>query len=289
MSSTRSRDTAALGVAGITTSITRTAGAIPWRILVFLIPPVVFILAGFFAPLPYDPRTPAPASILLPPSSTHILGTDGSGFDIFSRTIAAATDDLPLALAGSVLGMLIGTALGLVASGPGLVGQFVVRAMDAFQAFPLLILAITIVTLTGNNLASVIYAILLVNVPQFVRLVRSAVVTLRSRRFIEAATVIGASSFRIMRRHYLPNIAGVIAAQFSIATAHAIVVIAALTFLGVGVTPPTPSWGGMIQDGAREITTGHWWVVTFPGIAVLICVASFNLLADSISRHIEGP
>ena len=156
------------------------------------------------------------------------------------------------------------------------------RALDAFQAFPLLILAIAIVSISGNRLENVVIAIALINIPRFMRLVRSEVLSLRESRFAEAAIAIGATKARVMFRHLLPNLTGIILAQVSIAAAHAIIVIAALSFLGIGITPPDASWGAMIQRGARNMTSGQWWVATFPGIAVVTAVASLNLIADGL-------
>ena len=156
------------------------------------------------------------------------------------------------------------------------------RALDAFQAFPLLILAIAIVSLTGDRLENVIIAIALINVPRFMRLVRSEVLSLRESRFVEAAIAFGASKTRVMFRHLLPNLSGVILAQVSLAAAHAIIVIAALSFLGIGITPPDASWGAMIQSGARNMVSGQWWVVAFPGLAVIVAVTSLNLIADGL-------
>ncbi|MDP4804201.1 MAG: ABC transporter permease [Candidatus Nanopelagicales bacterium] len=249
---------------------------------------LAMLLAGFFLPLPYSPTRPDPLNVLQPPSSLHWFGTDSDGFDVFSRTIAAAARDLPLALIGTFLSALVGVPLGLLASTKGPWSERIMRGLDVFQSFPLVILAIAIVTLMGNRLENVVIAILIVNVPRFMRLVRSEALSLRESRFIEAARAVGATPIRVMRKHMFPNVVGVALAQTSIAAAQAIGIIAALSFLGVGVSPPNPSWGLMIQTGVRSITTGDWWVVVFPGLAVLIAVAAFNLVADGLQMRQEN-
>jgi peptide/nickel transport system permease protein len=243
---------------------------------------VAMLLAAFFAPLPYDPVRPS-AEILSPPSLEHPFGTDRSGFDVMSRTIVSAGRDLPLALAGTLVSVLIGVPLGLVASGKGKSGERMMRALDAFQAFPLLVLAIAVVTLTGNRLENVIFAIAIINVPRFMRLVRSEVLPMRESRFVEAALAIGASPTRMMFRHLLPNVTSIILVQCSLSVANAIVVIASLSFLGIGVSPPEATWGAMIQSGAPNMSTGQWWVVAFPGLAVFLAVACLNMIADGLS------
>ena len=137
-------------------------------------------------------------------------------------------------------------------------------------------------SISGNRLENVVIAIAVINIPRFMRLVRSEVLSLRESRFAEAAIAIGATKARLMFRHLLPNLTGIILAQVSIAAAHAIIVIAALSFLGIGITPPDASWGAMIQSGARNMISGQWWVAAFPGMAVVIAVASLNLIADGL-------
>ena len=246
------------------------------------------LLAGFFLPLPHSPTRPDALNTLQPPSAEHWFGTDGDGFDVFARTIASARRDLPLAIVGTLASLLIGVPLGLIASNKGKWSERIMRALDVFQSFPLVIIAIAIVTLTGNRLENVVLAIMVINVPRFMRLIRSEALSLRESRFIEAARAVGATRTRVLARHMLPNVIGVSMAQSSLAAAHAIVVIAALSFLGVGVSPPNPSWGLMIQAGARRMTTGDWWIVAFPGLAVLITVVALNLIADGLQLTAES-
>ncbi|MDZ7679781.1 MAG: ABC transporter permease [Acidimicrobiales bacterium] len=253
---------------------------IPWALVVPLGVIVVMVLAGFFAPLPHDPGSPDSSRVLEAPSADHWLGTDRFGLDVFSRLVASAALDVPLAVIGMFGSLVVGVPLGLAASRKGPWGERIVRALDVFQAFPLLILAIAIVGLMGNNLNNIVMAIAIINVPRFIRLVRSEGLSIRESRYIEAAHAIGAGDLRVMFRHLLPNMTGTILAQASLAVAHAVVVIAALSFLGIGITSSEASWGAMIQTGAQNMTTGQWWVSLFPGLAVFLTVFCFNGVAD---------
>lgn len=243
---------------------------------------VVLVLASLFAPLPYGPDETDSSSTLEAPSGSHWFGTDATGADVFSRTIDAARTDLALALAGTALSLVLGVLLGLAASTKGKGSERLVRGLDAFQAFPLLILALALVSLSGNKLYMVVVAIGLINIPRYMRLLRSEILSLRESRFIEAAIATGASPLRITLRHILPNTWGVILVQTSLTIANAIVVIASLSFLGVGVNASTASWGSMVRDGSGNMASGEWWITTFPGHFIILCVLSFNLLADAI-------
>lgn len=239
------------------------------------------LAAAYLAPLPYDPAEPLPDT-LAAPDGAHWMGTDKFGLDVFSRLVASAGVDIPLALSGMLISLVIGVLLGLAALHRGPWGERVVRALDVFQAFPLLILAIALVALMGNNIENVVVAIAIINIPRFVRLVRSEGLTIRESRYVEAAHAIGATGPRIMFRHVLPNMTGIILAQASLAVAHSIVVIASLSFLGIGINAADASWGAMIQTGAQNMTTGQWWVSVFPGLAIFLTVLCFNAISDEL-------
>jgi peptide/nickel transport system permease protein len=243
---------------------------------------VAILLAGYFLPLPYDPYAPDTNATLQGPSSDHWFGTDSIGRDQLSRVIDAAQTDLPLALGGSLLAMLIGVPIGLIVSSKARSSEWAMRGIDLLQAFPLIILAATIVQLKGNRLSWVVIAIALIFAPLFIRLVRSEALAIRESRYIEAAGAIGASRKRIMFRHLLPNVTGIIMVQAAVTASNAVLLIAALSFLGIGITPPTASWGAMIQGGASLIAAGQWWIAVFPGLVVMLCVLCFNLIADSL-------
>jgi peptide/nickel transport system permease protein len=249
---------------------------------------VGLMVVGHFIRLPYNPTTPNVDAILKPPSHSHWFGTDSSGFDIFSRTLTAPERDLPLSLLGTLLSLVIGVPLGLIASGRTRVAELLMRSLDVFQAFPLVIIAVAIVTLTGNHIQNIVYAIALINIPRFMRLIRSEALSLRRSRLIEAAVAMGCSPARLLFRHLLPNVAGVIFVQASLAAAYAVIVIASLNFLGIGVSPPTPTWGSMIQSGAQNISAGQWWVSLFPSAALFVAVLAFNAIANSLQHALEG-
>lgn len=248
------------------------------------------VLSGYFAPLPYDPVAPDVFAILQPPSAAHWFGTDANGFDVLSRTIEAPRRDLPLAIFGTLLSLVIGVPLGLLGSGRTRLAETMMRALDVFQAFPLVIIAVAIVTLTGNHIQNVVYAIAVINVPRFMRLIRSEALSLRESRFMEAAVATGCSPARIMFRHLLPNVREVILVQASLAAAYALIVIASLNFLGIGVSPPAPTWGSMIQSGAQNIASGQWWISAFPSLGLFVAVLCFNAIANGlqIDNRVRG-
>ncbi|GAA3463845.1 ABC transporter permease [Saccharothrix longispora] len=249
---------------------------------------LLMLLSAFFAPLPYGPTTPDPTSVLLSPSSDHVFGTDANGFDVFSRVVAAGRSDLPLALSGTLASLVLGLLIGLPLSTKSRYSEGFMRALDAFQSFPLIVLSVTIVSLTGNNIENIVYAIVIINGPRFIRLIRGEALAIRDGRFIEAAVATGARPRRIVFRHIMPNVVDVCLVQCSLTAANAVIVIAALNFLGIGVSPPDPTWGSMVQIGAQGIATGQWWVAMFPGVAIFIAIGSLNVLANGIQRRVEG-
>ena len=245
---------------------------------------IVSLIAVAYA-IPYSPidDTNAQRESFVGPGA-YWFGTDSLGRDVFRRVLAGARLDLPLALAGMAVSLVLGVPLGLLASQKSRWSERFMRALDMFQAFPLLVIAIVLVALAGNHLYMVVIAIAVINTPRFIRLIRSEALSLRESRFVEAAVAIGASRLRVMFKHVLPNTTGTILVQASLTAAQSIVVIAALAYLGVGIRPPKASWGAMIKDGSQGITTGQWWVAIFPGIAVFICVLLFNVIGDRLER-----
>lgn len=246
------------------------------------------VVAALFAtvwwlPLPASPTALDPFSVLQAPSAEHWFGTDANGSDVFSRVVAAGRLDMSLALAAALIAGLIGVPVGIVASARTRVAGAIVRSLDLFQSFPLILVAIIVVALMGNSIRTVVLALILVLVPQFIRLVRADALVVQETRYVEAARSLGASSTRITFVHVLPNVIGTVVTQFSLAVSTGTVAIAALTFIGIGVTPPTPSWGGMIRAGAGSIASGQWWVALTPGAALLAWVAAFNVFARAAS------
>jgi peptide/nickel transport system permease protein len=245
------------------------------------------LIASVALPLPFDPVKPDPGALVQPPGHGHPFGTDSTGFDVFSRTIAAARRDLPLALLGTLSALLVGVPLGLLAAS-GRYGEGLMRVVDAFAALPMIMIAVVAVQLVGGGLLNIMLALMVVNVPRFMRITRGEALSLRSSRFVEAAVSIGCSPSRVAFNHVLRNAYGVVLVQASVTAANSVVVIAAMSFLGIGVSPPTPTWGSMIQDGTVALVQGKWWVVFFPALAVFVAVSALNLIADGIERHFEG-
>ena len=244
----------------------------------------ILVALSIFAPLPHDPLASNADTIFEPPNRVYLLGTDQNGADVLSRLILSARVDVVLAVIGAAFSMLIGVPLGLLGSQRTRFAEYLMRSVDLLQAFPLLVLAIAIVALGGNHIVNIVVALLIVNVPQFVRLVRAEGLVVRSRRYVEAARAAGAGPWRIALRHVLPNVAGVVLAQLSLSAAIAILAIAALGFLGIGISPPTPSWGQMLNAGSQYIAIGKWWLVVFPSLAIMFAIFSFNSIADALQE-----
>lgn len=247
----------------------------------------VMLLAAVFLPLPYSPVKADPLAITLPPSGDHLFGTDANGFDVFSRTIASAKRDLPIALLSTVGAMLIGVPLALVASASRF-GEALMRFADAFAVLPMTMVAVVAVQLIGGGVPNLILVLMIFNIPPFMRVTRGEAMSIRASRYVEAAVSIGCSRTRVALNHVLRNAYGVVLVQASLAAAISVVAVAAMSFLGVGISPPTPTWGSMIQDGTVPLVQGEWWVVFFPACAVFLAVSSLNLIATGIEKRFEG-
>jgi peptide/nickel transport system permease protein len=246
----------------------------------------ISFFAVAFGPVlaPYPPTAANPGGQLLAPSAAHWFGTDNVGMDVFSRVIAAPRIDLTIALSATLLALVIGTVVG------GIAGYFrtwwselIMRISDLVQSFPVFILAMALVIVTGQEIWNVIFVIALVNTPIYVRLVRAEVLSLRERTFAEAAVTVGVSGFNIVRRHMIPNALGPVMSQASVTAGFAMLLTAGLSFVGAGVRVPTPEWGSMISIGASNIVTGQWWPSVFPGIALSLSVFGFAMLGDGLS------
>ena len=249
------------------------------------------VLLAIFAPLvaPFDPVQADPAAYLRPPGWPHLMGTDATGMDILSRVIYAPRIDLTIALGGTLIsavaGSLVGAAVGYYQTVRGLgafASGFVMRASDVLQAFPVFVFAIAIVAVLGQSLESIIIAVAFVNAPIYLRLMRSQVMSVRRMRYVEAAYIAGTSDREILTRHIIPNAIGPVLAQLSVNIGWAILLTAALSFIGAGVEAPTPEWGSMIAMGFQNIITGHWWPSIFPGLALAVTVFGFALIGSSV-------
>jgi peptide/nickel transport system permease protein len=245
---------------------------------------LTFFLAAFGPMIaPYSPTAADGSAILTPPSGKHWLGTDSSGSDIFSRVIAAPRIDVTIALIATVISLVIGSLIGLFASYyEGWIGSLVMRTADVIQAFPLFVLAMILVTTSGSSLTALVFAIAFLNIPIFIRLMRSQVLSIKGRSFVEAARAAGHREFKIAVRHVLPNSLEPGLIQASVTIGFAIILTAGLSFVGAGVRPPTPEWGSMISSGANTIILGQWWPSVFPGIAMSLAVLGFAIVGEAL-------
>ncbi|MFZ4658928.1 MAG: ABC transporter permease [Caldilineaceae bacterium] len=228
----------------------------------------------------FDPLNIVMEERLLPPSAQHWFGTDDFGRDIFARIVYGARVSLEVGLIAVGIAATTGILFGLLAGFfGGLVDSIIMRIMDVIFAFPAILLAIAIVALLGPSTQNVMIAIGIIYIPIFARIVRGSTLELRVQDYIEAAHASGAKSGRILWRHIFPGLMGPLTVQISLALADAILAEAALSFLGLGTQPPTPTWGSMLSFG-REFIREAWWFSFFPGLAIFITVLSLNLVGD---------
>ncbi len=243
------------------------------------------IFAGILAP--GSPTKADLPRVLLSPSRAYPLGTDDLGRDVLSRIMYGARASLIAGVVSTGIGLAFGTALGLVAGYfLGIVDTLISRIMDALFAFPGLILALAITAALGPSLTNAMIAIGIVTVPRFARLARAQVLALRTIDYVEAVRALGAGDARIIFRHICPNILTPIIIQTSLSVAFAILTEASLSFLGLGVQPPTPSWGFMLNQGRSYIDRAPWLAI-FPGAAIFLVVMAFNLLGDAIRDALD--
>lgn len=243
-----------------------------------------FVLLALLAPLitPYDYTAQVLSERLQSPSAEHWFGTDDLGRDIFTRTIYGARISLWVGLLSVVGSIVIGTLLGLVAGFYGKwIDMIISRFFDILLAFPGILLAIAIVAILGPSLQNALYAIAIVNIPTYGRLVRARVLSLRQEEFVTAARAIGVGDSRILLRHILPNSLTPIIVQGTLGVATAIIEAAGLGFLGLGAQPPDPEWGKMLSDSRQFIQTAPWTVI-FPGLCILLTSLGFNLMGDGL-------
>jgi peptide/nickel transport system permease protein len=252
---------------------------------------LLILTAALIGPyiVPYDPLATLPGQQLRPPSWQHWFGTDQLGRDIFSRVVVAARLDLMLSVAAVALSFVIGSALGSVAGYyGGWVDTVVGRVCDTIMAFPLFVLAMGIVAALGNTIENIIYATAIINLPFYARMARAEVSIRRNAGFVQAARLTGNGDWRILSLQVFPNALPPMMVQVSLNLGWAILNAAGLSFIGLGVRPPTPEWGIMVAEGANYIISGEWWVALFPGLALMLAVFTFNLLGDGL-RDIVDP
>ena len=245
----------------------------------------LILLAAIFGDVlaPHDPLATNAGHGLQPPSAQYWFGTDQLGRDIFSRVLVATRLDLTIAFGAVTISCIIGSLIGAMVGYWGGMGDTVVsRMVDVLMAFPLFVLAMGLVAALGNSVVNIIYATAIINLPFYIRLCRSEVRVRRHLCYVEAAKVGGSSDLRILTRFLLPNIAAPIVIQASVNLGWAVLNAAGLSFLGLGVRPPTPEWGILVAEGAKFVMSGEWWVAFFPGLALMITVFTFNLLGDTL-------
>ncbi len=247
-------------------------------------------IIAIFAPLlsPYDPLEQDVFHRLAPPGRTHLLGTDVYGRDVLSRILWGSRVSLTVSVSSVFIAMVIGTALGMIAGfNGGKLETTIMRSVDILMSFPTLILGLVVMAVLGSGLIKLILAISIALIPRFVRIAHAPTLEMREKDFVEAAQALGVGSTRLLARHILPNIFGEVLVMGTLWTATAIRMEANLSFIGLGVKPPTPTWGNMIRSGVEQLAVSHWLAI-FPGIAILITVLSFNMLGDGL-RDITDP
>ena len=250
-----------------------------------------FLGCAFFGPalVPYDPLATNASRALEAPSWDHWFGTDNLGRDVFSRVIVATRLDLTISVAAVALSFVIGSILGSIAGyWGGWLDAVLNRFLDTIMAFPLFVLAMGVVAALGNTVENIIYATAIINIPFYARLVRAEVNIRRNAGFAQAAKLAGNSDLRVLAVHIFPNALPPMMVQVSLNLGWAILNAAGLSFIGLGVRPPTPEWGIMVAEGANFIVSGEWWLAVFPGLWLMLAVFTFNLLGDGL-RDIVDP
>lgn len=251
---------------------------------------LLMIFLALAAPLitSHDPILIVSTDRLKPPGAEFIFGTDNFGRDVFTRILYGGRISLQVGLVSVTLASIVGTLLGLLAGFYGRwVDALIMRAIDVMLTFPSILLALAIVAILGRSLGNVMLAVGIATIPTYTRVVRGSTLSVREMDYIAAAHVVGCPPGRIMFLHILPNVLAPIIVLTTTGIAGAIIAGAALSFLGLGVQPPTPEWGIMLSEGRQFLRTA-WWVTTFPGLAIMLTVMAINLLGDGL-RDVLDP
>ena len=250
----------------------------------------LLVILGALGPsiAPYDPLASNTSTALQPPSRAHWFGTDQVGRDILSRVLVATRLDLVIALAAVALSFMVGSSAGAAAGFfGGWTDRVVTRITDTIMAFPLFVLAMGIVAALGNTLGNIVLATAVINVPFYARMARAEANVRREAGFVAAAQLGGSGPARVLAVHVFPNCLPPMMVQASLNLGWAILNAAGLSFIGLGVRPPTPEWGIMVAEGAAFIVSGEWWIALFPGLALMLAVFTFNLLGDGLRDLID--
>jgi peptide/nickel transport system permease protein len=249
----------------------------------------VLVVATILAPLltSYPPGAIDVVSRFMPPSRQHPFGTDELGRDLFSRVLYGGRLSLPAPFEVVALAMVVGSLIGAVAGYVGgLVDEVLMRLTDLFLAFPGIVLALAISAAVGPGLTTVVVAVAVVSWPWYSRLMRSQVVSVRTREYVDAGRSLGAGDLHLLTRHILPNSMTPVLTQATMDIGYTLLTIAGLSFLGLGAQPPTPEWGAILSIG-RSYVTDQWWYSTFPGLAIFLAVTGFVFLGDGIRETLD--
>jgi peptide/nickel transport system permease protein len=251
----------------------------------------LFTLMAVLPPIlwPYNARIDSDLAIRLqPPSAQHLMGTDTQGRDVLRRVVHAARVSLGVGIGAVSIAVIVGTLLGLIA---GFVGAWLdiglMFIMDILLAFPSTLLAIAIVAMRGPGLFNSLVAVSVVSIPIYARIARSTVLSIKRREYVTAAHAVGSDDTRILFRHVFPNSLPPVVVQATLGVATSVIEIAALGFLGLGAQPPMPEWGAMLADSYKYLTSGSWWVLLFPGLAIVFTVLGFNLFGDGLRDALD--
>lgn len=252
---------------------------------------IILVFLALFANVIFDYNTVVIkqnlAERLQAPSAKHLLGTDEFGRDILARLVHGTKVSLKVGILAVGLSIILGGILGAISGFyGGIIDNIIMRIMDIFLAVPSILLAIAIVSALGPSMLNLMIAISVSSVPSYARIVRASVLSIRDQEFIEAAKAIGASNTRIIFKHIIPNALAPVIVQGTLGVASAILSIAGLSFIGLGIQPPAPEWGSMLSGG-RQYLRYAWWVTTFPGLAIMITILSLNLLGDGLRDALD--
>lgn len=250
---------------------------------------VVYLLVGAVGPLFLaDPLSTAGGSALQPPSADHLFGTDRFGRDVFARAVAAIRLDVTLGVTIAAAALAAGAVIGVVAGYfGGWIDEVTMRVTDVLLAFPGFVLALIIAAALGDSIRNVVFAVAVAYTPHFVRLTRAQVLAVRELEFVDAARIAGNRPTRVAFRHVLPNALRPALVQATLVTGWAILDVAGLAFLGVGIAPPTAEWGVMVAEGASDVVAGNWWTSLFPGAMIVLAVAAFHLIGDELEGQLR--
>lgn len=237
---------------------------------------------------PYPPETAISGMERLSPSWKHLFGTDSVGMDIFSRVLAGTRIDVTIALVGTACSVLVGIPLGLfMGYYQSFITEFVARALDLIQSFPVFVLAMVLVAVRGGGIGNIIFAIAFVNAPIYARLMRGQTLEQKAKPYVEASICAGNTDRSIIFKHILPNGLTPVFAQATVNLGWGVLMSAGISFIGAGVKPPTAEWGLMVSMGSSEIILGQWWTSFFPGLAIVITVLGYALFGDAIQNYLN--